>query len=291
MDSIAHLKAIRQDPDDNRLRLAFADWLENNHQPERAAWIRAGCDPGLDSDDDEVRSACRDRRAETFARCRPAWWEDITGADQTDDRGMFRFRLGTSRSTRNPTAFKRFGKTPWLGTAYDEGWLHRVEFAFIDGELANVVAAWKEPVSSIPLFARPAPQCDDDDLRVVLDLPQLEGLRLDAHVLRNSLAHQLARFPKVVDLVIEFRLVDDAWVDLMLEQILGLTGLRRLHLIGHDRIEYGKRPNDADVLRLRKAPALKRLFVSDAPAVTDEALAEFRRTRPTTTVERVDAPY
>jgi uncharacterized protein (TIGR02996 family) len=36
----ALVAAIRADPNDNTLRLAFADWLDEHDQPERAAWVR-----------------------------------------------------------------------------------------------------------------------------------------------------------------------------------------------------------------------------------------------------------
>jgi uncharacterized protein (TIGR02996 family) len=40
MDDTALLAAIRAEPDDDTVRLAYADWLEENGQPERADFIR-----------------------------------------------------------------------------------------------------------------------------------------------------------------------------------------------------------------------------------------------------------
>src|SRR5437762_6481710 len=37
------LNAIRAQPDDDVLRLAYADWLEENDDPERAAFVRVQC--------------------------------------------------------------------------------------------------------------------------------------------------------------------------------------------------------------------------------------------------------
>src|SRR5688500_8610567 len=119
MDSIAHLEAIRQDPDDEKLRRAYADWLAANHEADRAEWIRASCDLALIEDRGPVRDAAREREQAAFARCRPAWWDDMTNVDQTNERGLFRFVLGTSRSSRGAKPFQRFGKVPWLGQAYD----------------------------------------------------------------------------------------------------------------------------------------------------------------------------
>ena len=36
----ALLAAVRADPNDNTVRLVFADWLDEHDQPERAAWVR-----------------------------------------------------------------------------------------------------------------------------------------------------------------------------------------------------------------------------------------------------------
>jgi uncharacterized protein (TIGR02996 family) len=36
------LRAILQDPEDNSLRLIYADWLEDNGDPIRAEFIRLG---------------------------------------------------------------------------------------------------------------------------------------------------------------------------------------------------------------------------------------------------------
>ena len=40
-DLTALVEAIRDDPDDDDLRLVFADWLEEHGQEDRAAWVRA----------------------------------------------------------------------------------------------------------------------------------------------------------------------------------------------------------------------------------------------------------
>jgi uncharacterized protein (TIGR02996 family) len=40
----AFLAAVLESPDDDTPRLIFADWLEENGDPERAEFIRAQCD-------------------------------------------------------------------------------------------------------------------------------------------------------------------------------------------------------------------------------------------------------
>ena len=41
----ALLRAIRDDPDDDLPRLAFADWLDEHDEPDRAAFVRSGAIP------------------------------------------------------------------------------------------------------------------------------------------------------------------------------------------------------------------------------------------------------
>src|SRR4051812_10743016 len=42
-NAAAFLQAIREEPDDDALRLVFADWLDDNGQPEQAELIRLQC--------------------------------------------------------------------------------------------------------------------------------------------------------------------------------------------------------------------------------------------------------
>ncbi|HEY1189441.1 MAG TPA: TIGR02996 domain-containing protein [Gemmata sp.] len=47
-DEAALLAAIRAHPDDDTPRLIYADWLDENGQPDRAEFIRLQCLPGAD---------------------------------------------------------------------------------------------------------------------------------------------------------------------------------------------------------------------------------------------------
>jgi uncharacterized protein (TIGR02996 family) len=289
MDHESLLQVIHEDPYDDGLRLAFADCLEANHQPDRAEWIRASCAIAGMRYDDEGREQALQREMAAFSRCRPPWWESLSNINQKNDRGMFRFILGESRSSRGAAPVKRLNKVAWLGKAFADGWLLRVELMWDDGELAPLVARWREPASQIPLHIRPAPQIGDDGLRQLLRLPQLQGLELEAHVLRNQSARELSQLAGVVELTVEFRLVDNATVDAMLAQIVSMIGLKRLHLKGHESIQHGTRPNDADLFLLRTSTNLKRLFLSASPAVTDGGIAELRRKLPNLLIDRENA--
>lgn len=287
MDEKELHQAIRNDPDDEAPRLALADWLNAHGQTDRAEWIRAGFEVARISFQDERWAPLMARIRDTFARCRPVWWETLTNVEQKNDRGMFRFIVGQSRSSRGPAPVKRLGQVTWLSEAMSDGWLQRIEVLWSDTAVAELLSKWKGPAARTPLLVRPAPQIDDSGLERILGLPQLQGLMLQAHVLRNPSAQSLDQCAGLRDLTVEFRLVEAATVDAMLDRIAASADLRRLHLSGHDRVGYGDRPNDADLLRLRGLARLKRLYLSDTPAVTDKGIEELRRLCPSLIVARL----
>src|SRR3954468_16567623 len=65
-DESALLAAILAHPDEDTPRLMYADWLQENGQPERAEFIRIQCDPTADE-------AAEDRAAELEERNRVKW--------------------------------------------------------------------------------------------------------------------------------------------------------------------------------------------------------------------------
>ena len=280
MDAGALIAAIRADPDDDALRLAYADALEAAGEGPRAEWVRASCELAEIHYRDPRWDAAVRREIDAFRRCRPSWWEDLSNIDQKKDRGVFRLILGSVRSSRAPAAYKRLGKAAWLGTAMDEGWLQRIDVDFWDDELGQIVARWKEPASRIPLFVHPAPQVSDESLRTLLRLPQLEGLHLETVPLGLAAVRELASYPGLVELRIELWNVEREVVDAVLDQLVLMPNLRRLRLEGHELLEYGARPNDADLLRLSAVKALKRLKLSAAPAVTDAGVSRLGEVRP-----------
>jgi uncharacterized protein (TIGR02996 family) len=70
------LRAIEADPDDDGIRLVFADWLEENDDPDRARFIRLQCDPVGQSEQRrrgrEIKALLKRHRAEWTAGL-PAW--------------------------------------------------------------------------------------------------------------------------------------------------------------------------------------------------------------------------
>jgi uncharacterized protein (TIGR02996 family) len=65
--SVSFLEAIRADPDDDTPRLVFADWLDENKQPDRAALIRTQIERDRLAADDDRQSDLQARELRLLA--------------------------------------------------------------------------------------------------------------------------------------------------------------------------------------------------------------------------------
>jgi uncharacterized protein (TIGR02996 family) len=70
---LGFLKDICAHPDDDDIRLIYADWLEDNGQPERAEFIRVQCELHRLPADDPSRQQLERREAELLAAYRDTW--------------------------------------------------------------------------------------------------------------------------------------------------------------------------------------------------------------------------
>jgi uncharacterized protein (TIGR02996 family) len=86
----AFVPDIRANPDDDGVRLIFADWLEENGQLQRAKFIRVQIELARLADDDPRRQALADRKDELLAAHCDEWWPlRESGAErQTFHRGL-----------------------------------------------------------------------------------------------------------------------------------------------------------------------------------------------------------
>jgi uncharacterized protein (TIGR02996 family) len=78
-DHDAFIRAILADPDDDALRLVYADWLEEHGNPDdaaRAEFIRTQMDLASLADDDPRRPALEDREHELLVKHHPRWLGD-----------------------------------------------------------------------------------------------------------------------------------------------------------------------------------------------------------------------
>ncbi|MCU0702651.1 MAG: TIGR02996 domain-containing protein [Fimbriiglobus sp.] len=72
-DHAAFLAAIVAAPDDDLPRLVYADWLDEQGQPERAEFIRVQCELERCGPDDDRRAALRSRESALLRRHLEAW--------------------------------------------------------------------------------------------------------------------------------------------------------------------------------------------------------------------------
>jgi uncharacterized protein (TIGR02996 family) len=280
------LLAIHENPEDDAPRLTYADWLDANSHADRAEFIRASCAMAQIHSGDERWKAASDREYAAWRSCRPAWWDMPSNITGHNERGIYRLTVGETSSSRATITTKRLGKTPWVGQAFNEGWLLRLEVHSGDGDTIPAVAKWKVPAASIPLFIRSAPQNDDGTLQHMLAIPQLLAIDLPSYVLRQPSVRALSQYPRLREITIEVRNVENDTVDAVFAHLAVMPEMRRLRLRGHEDLQYGNRPNDQDLLVLQNAPALQRLILSDSPAVTGAGIEALKRARPQLIVER-----
>src|SRR5271166_5057553 len=67
------LRAILEDPDDDALRLVYADWLEEHDQPQRAEFVRLSCELTPLGFDDPRRQPLERRAARLLKAHRREW--------------------------------------------------------------------------------------------------------------------------------------------------------------------------------------------------------------------------
>src|SRR5262245_12744455 len=102
-------RAILEHPDDDPVRLVYADWLEEHGGQERAELIRAQVELARLGEFDPRRPALEDREAELLARHGPEWRSGLAG-----EAGVWawrRFHRGfiDSLDVVDPSAFLRLG--------------------------------------------------------------------------------------------------------------------------------------------------------------------------------------
>jgi uncharacterized protein (TIGR02996 family) len=253
-------RAILDEAEDDTPRLVFADWLEEHGQEARATWIRVSCQRAHVHYNDPTFGDLVLRERECFQRCRPHWWEEITGVAQWNDRGVYRFDV------RSKTAAIRLGKVRWLGDAVAGGWLEGIR---IQGyaEMAEVMTGWKETARAVPLFVELLPQIGDQTLAFYLGVPHLWGLDLYSHTMRERTVLRLGRRSDLRELTLK-GMPARGRSRTVLEQVGQLTGLLRLTIEGH------KRPTDDDLGLLSGLTCLRELLLFRCVGLTDNCVSQ-----------------
>ncbi len=111
-DADAFLRAIIENPDDDTPRLVYADWLDENGDPERAEFIRVQIAMERDRDEPHVRQARAARERELLNRCGRTWVPPAAGPAGTAFRRGFVERIHTEARTFVAEADELFRRFP-----------------------------------------------------------------------------------------------------------------------------------------------------------------------------------
>jgi|GEM_PF-3190905 len=280
------IAAIREDYDNLELRLTLADWYEQHGQADRAVFIRACVTAKQYPFNSPKYEQATVKRRDAWMRCRPGFWDEMSAGLLMSlfwDLGMYTvsFAHGIGTESCSPRAVKKVGRQKWLGTAYEQGWLLRMDMRYDDGSLGKRVAKWKPPLSEIPLWVKPAPQINDAGLETIFKLPQLCGISfLSSTMEKTSAVLKLGEVKRLRRLKMDIRFLGQERWSALMEQILKLDNLYELMLEAEWNEEFGLRPTDDDVLRLGALKSLRKLDLVKATAVTDAAIAKLKAERP-----------
>jgi uncharacterized protein (TIGR02996 family) len=199
-DEAALLAAIIAHPDENTPRLMYADWLDENGQPERAEFIRLQCAVEMDE-------VAEERAAVLEARNRGKW---LIGLPQFT-AGRWVFQRGFPEEIHAAGRFfleryDAFARVPWLRSV----WLYDVTDSGVS-DLAG--RSWKPQWIELSLRAH-------DTYRDFFTVPAFHTF------LEGAQVAQLRR------LRVSFFILDDISIDILAESP-GFDGLEFLQVYGN----------------------------------------------------------
>src|SRR5436190_2117186 len=131
------LRDICENADDDTPRLVYADWIEENGDPERAEFIRVQCRLAKMAKRDPERSALARREAALLAAHRDEWFRAVCGPTEVHghdfERGfpsVLHLELKQPRLLRFNTEYL-FSRSPWRAATLDEVTARRLQ-PFLD---------------------------------------------------------------------------------------------------------------------------------------------------------------
>jgi uncharacterized protein (TIGR02996 family) len=253
MDADALLAAIVADPDDDTPRLAYADWLEEQGELDRATFIRLQVQDAHTEPDTPEHRALWDQAERLRKRHRDAWLADLP-------RGLvpkvtFKRGFATEIKWITAAAVARLPKRAWAR--------HPIQELIVQdsgGQFDRLLALPQlARIRQLSLHAgRAADGLTASDLEALASCPNLTGLRsLAIHSgVGNPLAAALARCPSLTGLTwlyLDDENVDDEGVALFTEA--GSANLRQLK----DFSLHSRRIAAGAAQALARAPALAAL--------------------------------
>lgn len=254
------LEAVRESPDDDLHRLAWADWLDDENQPERAAFIRASVrQAGLP--DSPARDDLEDEADDLLALHESSWLESLSqvALDWQWQRGFIESAtVPAGRVKEFQPILERFplrelrligNESTYSGLASWE-YLHRLESLDLGRH------SYERPGPSIPSYRDSAFR----DLLASPHLGTLQGLRLNGHELTGATAQLLIDYGFLTRLQ-RLSLHGCGSIGDRVSRQLAETNaphLMELNLANTNISEYGMR----NVLAAGRWPSIRRLHLS-----------------------------
>jgi uncharacterized protein (TIGR02996 family) len=208
------LRAICDDPDDTTLRLAYADWLEEHDQPERAEFVRVQCRLAalgfgpitarfglknaerLASGRSGETAGLLRRQAELWEAHRDAWLAELPelpGSAVSFDRGFAALVTIEHPGGLVRNGARLFRVAPVTRMAFRD--------CMPDGVELTLIQPWSDAVRGVSVWWPRAPSGAGNRIAEVLGrsefLTRLRDLSLTGIALTNVGAHELALAPFV----------------------------------------------------------------------------------------------
>ncbi len=136
-DFDALLRAVFAHPDEDTPRFVFADFLEENDQPDRAALIRYQCE--------QYRLKPSEKRHKELTKLlKPLTAKFRKQIEPLPERAEYELRRGFLRLNSDPSSFRDFGSLPArLAGLFRDGWVEHVKldyyYAAFDADLAPLL--------------------------------------------------------------------------------------------------------------------------------------------------------
>ncbi len=136
-DFDALLRAVFANPDEDTPRLVFADFLEENDQPDRAALIRYQCE--------QYRLKPSEKRHKELTKLlKPLTAKFRKQIEPLPERATYELRRGFLRLNADPSSFRDFGSLPArLAGLFRNGWVENMKmdysYAAFDADLAPLL--------------------------------------------------------------------------------------------------------------------------------------------------------
>lgn len=232
IENEALLSAISADPDDDSLRLVYADWLEEHGQPDRARLIRVQIEMARLPDHTEPPTALQVEEEQLLEACEKAL-PQLEGISF----GGFERGLASSVHAATPAAFRRHARSiAAVGLVRGVSFDKPDDFAVL-----AEVSGFARITELAVVVDRPGFRDGDgsdrfnDDLRILLEsahCPRLRSLWLDSCDLGPRGAKALAECPRMESLT-DLSLWDNYIGDEGMAALAAspyLTSLRNLHI-------------------------------------------------------------